>query len=339
MYFVLRKFLNALGSVVGASIVVFVLLRIAPGDPVRLVVGPFASPDATEAMREQMGLNEPVLVQYFLYIADFIRGDWGYSFTLNGSVVELFVERLPATIELGLYAFVLAVAGALVLAVISVYRRRRSADVAVEGFAMLGLAIPQFWLGLVLLYALSLRFGVFPGPGERLSPGATAPPHVTGLYTLDALLTGQWQTACDAAWHLFLPAFALGLAPLGYLIRLLRANLIDVSGEPFLFVAESNGLTRMRVFIRHALPNAITPTVVASGLIFGQLLAGTIFIESVFQWPGIGQMVASGIQNQDYSSVQAYIMVSALIFVLGNLVADVFAGWVDPRGRSEANSA
>jgi ABC-type dipeptide/oligopeptide/nickel transport system permease component len=337
--FVFTRALGALAAIVGASVLAFVFLRITPGNPARLILGQFATQAAISALIHQLGLHQPIYVQYAKYIWSFLHGSWGYSYSVGEPVRTLLGQRLPATIELGLYAFLFALVGALVLALISTYRRRRAVEGAVEGIAILGLGIPQFWLGLVLLLLLFEHAGLFPGPEGRLSPNLTPPPHLTGLYTVDALLSGKFGTLVNALWHLALPAVTLGLAPMAFLTRLLRANLLEVSREPFILVAQSTGLSRWRAFLRHALPNAILPTVTASGLVLGQLLAGSVLVETVFRWPGVGALVTQGVQEQDYSVVQAFILLSATAYVLVNLGADIVVAMIDPRVRVEGQAS
>jgi ABC-type dipeptide/oligopeptide/nickel transport system permease component len=331
--FIGRRIISSVAAILGASILAFVFLRVTPGNPARLILGQFATKSAINSLVSRLGLHQPIYEQYVKYLWSFVRGNWGYSYSAGESVRTLLGQRLPATIELGLYAFLFAVVGAFVLALVSGYRHSRPVDAATEGIMVLGQGLPQFWLGLMLLLLLSAHTGLFPGPQGRLSPNVAAPPTVTGLYTIDALISGQFGTFVNALWHLILPAFTLGFGSLAFLARLLRANLRDVEGEPYIMVAESTGVSRPRAFIRHALPNAILPTVTASGLILGQLLAGSVLVETVFRWPGVGALITQGVQEQDYSVVQAFILLTAAFYVLVNLLADVVVAAIDPRVR------
>jgi ABC-type dipeptide/oligopeptide/nickel transport system permease component len=324
---------GALFAIFGASIVSFFFLRIAPGDPARLFLGQFASEEALAQLRQDLGLNDPIYVQYVDYMRDFLRGDWGFAYSVGQPVTTQLANRLPATIELGLYAFVFAFVGALVLALFATYRRRPQVDGGVRALSFFGLGTPPFWFGLIVLIIFSERLGVLPGPDGRLSPESQPPPAVTHLYTVDALLAGQLGTFADAASHLLLPAVTLGLAPLAFLVRLLRAGLLEVSREPFIVVARSKGLGRWAAHTRHALPNAFLPTLTAGGLILGQLLAGSVLVEKVFNWPGVGALVTDGILRQDFAVVQAFILLSAVVYVLVNLVVDMLYGVIDPRVR------
>jgi len=325
--------LSSLSAIFGASLISFIFLRLVPGNPARLFLGQFASQDAVDKLVEQMGLKDPIYVQYYKYMWGFLRGDWGFSYTTGQPVTTQLGHRLPATIELGLYAFLFAFVGAVALAVIATYRRRPVVDGSVRAMSFFGLGTPPFWFGLVLLVVFSERLHLFPGPDGRLSIDSTQPPSITGLYTVDALVTGNFATFADALWHIVLPAIALGLAPLAFLVRLLRANLLDVSREPFIVVVRSKGIGRFSAFARHALPNAFLPTLTAAGLILGQLLAGSVLVEKVFNWPGAGALVTDGILRQDYAVVQAFILLSAVVYVVVNLVVDILYGVIDPRVR------
>lgn len=329
---------GSLAALVGASIVAFVVMRVIPGDPARTLVGPFATEDTVHRQQVAMGLDKPLPVQYWIYVTHFLGGDWGFSYSVGEPVKQELGHRFPATLELALFAFILAFGGAVIAALVSAYRRRGPVEAAVNTSAFLGLGTPPFWIGLLSLLLLSSYFHVLPGPEGRLTPGIVAPPHFTGLYFVDSLLSGQLGDLFDALKHLILPALVLGFTPYGYLVRLLRANLFEVSRENFLLVARSKGVSRWSVFVVHALPNAILPTITAGGLILAHLIGGSVLIESVFAWPGIGQLVATSVLTKDYSVVQAFIFLSAFAFVAVNLVADLLYGVIDPRLRSGATA-
>ena len=333
-----RHFLNRLGgslaAIFGASIVAFVLLRMLPGNPAKTIVGPFATDDVVQRQYEAMGLDQPLYVQYWRFVSDFFQGDWGYSYSIGNTVNAEFSARLPATIELGLYAFLFAFVGAVVFALLSTYRRRKTVDGVVQGTAFLGLGMPPFFVGLLGLLVLSSWLGILPGPEGRLSPETLPPPDVTGLYTVDAVIAGQPATFGDAFVHLILPAFTLGFAAYAFLVRLLRANLLEVSREQFLVVSRSKGVSRWTSFRRHALPNALLPTITAGGLILAQLVSGSVLVEGVFNWPGVGQSVATAIVSKDFAIVQTFILLAAVAYVVVNLVVDTLYGVIDPRVRS-----
>jgi ABC-type dipeptide/oligopeptide/nickel transport system permease component len=324
---------SALAAIFGASILAFVFMRVLPGDPARLIAGPLATEEAIEAQRERLGLNDSLPTQSSNYITDSLRGDWGFSIRAGQPVTTQVGNRLPASIELGLYAFVLCFVFAVGLALFVTYRRRSLADGPVRGIAFFGLGTPPFWFGLVLLIVFFEYLGWLPGPEGRLSPGRTPPPEITRLYTIDALLAGELGTFWNAIEHLILPSVALALAPFAFLVRLLRASLLEVSREPFIVVVRSKGLGRWAAFSRHALPNAFLPTLTAAGLLLAQLLAGSVLVEKVFDWPGVGALVVDSILRQDFAVVQAFILLGAFAYVVVNLIVDILYGVIDPRVR------
>jgi ABC-type dipeptide/oligopeptide/nickel transport system permease component len=335
--FILARIAAGLVSIIGASFLAFIFMRLLPGNPARLVLGPLASAQAVANLRHQMGLDNSIPVQYWDFISNFVRGDWGYSYTAGASVSSQIGSRLPASIELGIWAFIFASVFALIGALVSTYRKRPVVDAIVRGTAFIGLGTPPFWLGLVLLVVFFSKLGWLPGPTGRFSSGVPLPPKVTGILTFDSLIDLDFAMFWNALEHLLLPAITLGLGAYGLLVRLLRANLLEVSHEPYLLVARSKGISRFTAFRRHALPNAFLPTLTAGGLLLAQLISGTVLVEKVFNWPGIGGLVADSIERQDFSVVQVFILLSACAYVAVNILVDILHGVLDPRikvGRS-----
>lgn len=327
------RVLGSLVAIFGASLLAFLFMRMLPSDPARLIVGVFAGEEAEQAVSEKLGLDQPLYVQYYRYVVDFFTGDWGFSYSAGQPVMDQITGRLAATAELALYAFVFAFVAAVLLALVSTYRHRPVVDSAVRSVSFFGLGTPPFWLGLMALLLFFSVLGVLPGPEGRLSVEADPPPAVTHLYTVDSLLAGDPETFVDAARHLILPVFVLGLAPFAFLVRLLRVNLLDVSRDQYITVARSKGLGRWTAFTRHALPNAFLPTLTASAIIFAQLLTGSVLVEQVYNWPGLGALIVQSILLQDFAVVQTFILLSAVVYVLVNLFVDIFAGVIDPRVR------
>lgn len=326
-----RRLTASLISLVGASLIAFALLRLTPGDPARLFLGQFASEEAVQALRRELGLDGSILGQYAIYMRRFLTGDWGFSYSTGQSVAELLLARFPASLELGLAAFIVAFAAAVLCALVAVYRRGPVSDGGARALSFFAQGVPPFWFGLMLLLVFFEGLGWLPGPEGRLGMRVVPPPTVTGLLTVDSLLASDWSAFTDAVRHLVLPAVTLGLMPFGFLYRLLRANLEGVTREPFITVARGRGLTRWAAYVRHALPNAFLPTLTAAGLLFGQLLAGSVLVERVFVWPGVGALVTDGVLKQDFSVVQAFILLSAFIYVITSLVIDILAAVLDPR--------
>lgn len=334
-----KRLLGSLGAIFGASLVAFLVMRVIPGDPARLILGPLAPPGALKSIRADLGLDQPIYTQYVKYVTHFFQGDWGYSYNLGQNVSTAIGDRFPASIELGLFAFLFTMIGAVLLALLVTYRRRPLVDRIVRGVSYLGFGTPPFFAALILLIVFSSSFDILPGPEGRLSPQAVAPPTVTHLYTVDALIAGQFGTFWDALKHLILPAIALGLAEFSFLVRLLRANLLEVSREPFITVVRGKGLRRWSAFRRHALPNAFLPTLTAGGLLLGEFLAGSVLVEKVFNWPGVGALVVDAILKQDFAVVQTFILLSAFMFVTVNLAVDLLYAVIDPRVRVPSAAA
>ena len=323
-----------LTALFGASALAFLLMRVLPGDPAKLAAGELATPEAVAAQAQSMGLDRPMIVQYWKFISGFLTGDWGYAYSIGRPAREEIMSRLPASLELGLLAFCLAIVTAVVLALLAAYTRHHWVDVAIRGLSSIGLATPQFWLALVFLVVFSERLGFAPGPEGRLSPGVEAPPQHTGFNTVDALIAGQWAPVADAVAHLILPAIVLAAVPTAFLLRLLRANLMETGREQYMLVLRAKGTSRASAFLKHAFPNAALPTITAGGLILAELLAGSVLTEKVFGWPGVGSLVVDSVLAKDFSVVQSFIFLSALAYVLVNTVVDVAYGVIDPRIRS-----
>jgi ABC-type dipeptide/oligopeptide/nickel transport system permease component len=331
--YVIRRLGLAFLSVVGASVLAFIFMRLAPGDPARATLGELATEAAVAQWRVDNGLDHGPVQQYWEFVANFVSGDWGTSFGQQAPVTELFAQRWGPTVELGVVAFVIAVVLALLIALLSTYRRRPLVDRVLSGVTFIALGTPQFWLGLVLLLLLSEQLQLLPGPSGQIDADLAPFPERTGLLLIDSLLAGRLDAFASVVAHIALPAFCLGFSVCGYLIRLLRANLLEISQEPFLMVVESKGISRWSAFARHALPNAALPTLTASGLLLGHLLTGSLLVEAVFDWPGLGGLVADAIGRKDFTVVQVFILISATGYVLVNLVVDLLYGVIDPRAR------
>ncbi len=329
-----RRFGVAAATILGAGLFSFVLLRKLPGDPARLIGGELADDATIATLRRTMGLDESLAVQFWNYISAFLRGDFGFSYSTGQSVSELVRTRLPATVELGVTGVLTALVLATTFGAVAVYRRRRGADVALRATSSLAMGSPPFWLALVAILLLSVKLGIFPGPEGRLSPGALAPPPVTGLYTVDALLAGQFGTFLDALHHLVLPALTMAVGPFAFLSRLFRSQLRNTMREPFVVVARSRGLTRGAVFLRHVVPNSVLSLVAATSMLFAELMTGSVLVEKVFGWPGVGSLTVDAILQKDFSVVQGVILLSAALYVTVSFVADIVYVAVDPRIRA-----
>lgn len=292
----------------GVSIITFGLINLAPGDPAELMLrseGMEPSREAVEALREELGLNDPVYVQYGRWLWNALHLDLGKSFRTAAPVVEELAARFPATLELTIAALVFMLALAVPAGILAALYRHDFLDHLSRIIALLGASLPGFWLGLMLIYFLSVKLGLFPVMGRG------------GLN------------------HLVLPATTLGFGMAAVYARMLRASMLDVLGQEYIKVARAKGLREKWVIGRHALKNAILPAVTLFGMSFGYLLGGAVIVETIFAWPGVGKFAVDSIFNRDYPVIQGYVLFMALIFVLANLLVDLSYGLLDPRIRME----
>ena len=353
--FLVRRILLTIPVLIGIVFVVFVLARVIPGDPCRAALGERANAAICNAFNERYGLNEPIPIQFVLYLRDVAQGDLGTSIRFNRSVTDLLVERLPVTVELGLYALTLAIAVGVPLGVFSAIRRNTIVDVLTMLTANLGVSIPVFVLGLLLqfLFAVVLRdtfFGLPPSgrtvAGAPLVPLATAwglrdleglprglLDFVSNMYTINYLVRFEWQHFFDAARHMILPAVALSTIPLAIIARITRSSLVDVLGLDYIRTARAKGLGGTLVVRRHGMSNAMLPVVTIIGLQLGALLSGAVLTETIFNLTGVGRTLYEAIIGRDYIVVQGFTLVIAVGYVLANLLVDISYGFLDPRIR------
>jgi peptide/nickel transport system permease protein len=353
--FILRRLLVTIPVLFGIVFIVFALARIIPGDPCRAVLGERATDAVCDDFIRRYGLDEPIPVQFGLYLEQLASGDLGNSIKHSQPVTELLVERLPTTIELTFWAMLLAVVVGIPLGLLSATRRNSPVDVGTMVFANLGVSIPVFVLGLLLAFLFAIVLKDTPlslPPSGRLSSGITVlplvqvwglkdlqgPPRavldfISGIYTFSALITGQWGAWLDAFRHLILPAIALGTIPLAIIARITRSSLLEVLGQDFVRTARAKGLRERGVVLRHATRNALLPVVTVIGLQIGGLLSGAVLTETVFNLAGVGRTVVEAITGRDYVVIQGFTLIIALIYLVANLVVDVSYGYLDPRVR------
>ncbi len=327
---IVRRLLFLVLVLFGLSLVTFTLSHVVPGDPARLMAGPRASKSAVDKIRERYGLNDPLPEQYVDYVAGVLRLDLGDSFTSRRPVKEDLQRYLPATVELGLFAFVLATLVGVPLGVLSAVKRDRWPDHLARFVSISGLALPVFWLAIMAQFVFFGKLGWLPD-GERLPIEVDPPRTITSLYTIDALLTGDWDVLWTAIRHLLLPVVVLAYGSLAVITRMVRGGMLEVLNQDYIRTARAKGITQRRVVLAHALKNALLPTVTSLGLQVGLLLSGAFLVEIVFSWPGIGRYAVEAIQRLDYNATMATTLLIALIFVLMNLLVDILYLFLDPR--------
>ena len=325
-----RRLLFLVLVVFGVSLITFVISNMIPGDPARLLAGDRASDALVAQMRDKLGLNQPLYVQYWRYIAGLFQGDLGTSIRTGRPVAEDIAAFFPATMELVIVALVMSVVVGVPLGVASAVWRNGWVDQFARTFAAIGISTPAFWLGLLLLVGFYGHLGWFPG-GGRLSTGVEAPARITGMYVFDGLLTGNLAVAGNALWHLVLPALCLGFVHVGVIARQIRSAMLDQLSEDYIRTARAAGLSKPRVILGHALPNAAIPSVTVLGLAFGDLLYGAVLTETIFAWPGMGAYVVNSIGSLDFPAVMGFTVVVSMAYVLVNLAVDLAYIFLDPR--------
>ncbi|HON42478.1 MAG TPA: ABC transporter permease [Bacillota bacterium] len=328
---VIERIAATIPLALAVALAAFVLMRAIPGDPVDIMMGEGASSSGEEvaALRAQLGLDEPIHRQLSSYLKRLFNGDLGYSITRSRPVAEMIREALPATIELAVYAILFALALGIPVGVVSALRHNTAFDRVSTAVSFIGISLPAFWLGIVGILVFSMTLRWLPTSGRI--PYGLEPRHITGLLTLDALLTGNMPAFGSALRHICLPAVTLGLGVAAVIARITRSSMLDVLGSDFVLFARAKGVPERAVTIRHALRNAMIPTVTLVGLQFGSLLGGNMIVETIFGWPGLGRVVVDAIFARDYPVVQASVMVYALTFVMVNLITDLIYTVLDPK--------
>jgi peptide/nickel transport system permease protein len=357
LQFIIRRLITSIPVLIGVMVIVFVLVRVIPGDPCTALLGEKANAERCAQFNERIGLHQPLPVQLGIYLKEVATLDLGTSTKFGKPVVQLLVERLPTTIELTIYALIFAIVVGMGLGIIAASRRNSAADVGSMMLANLGVSIPVFVLGLVIAYffAVVLKGSPFALPGVaagRLSPGfrfetipqawgmtdLTGPPRgildfLSNMYTINGLLTLQFGLFFDALRHLLLPAIALGTIPMAIIARMTRSSLLEVMGLDYVRTARAKGLRGRVVLFRHGLRNAMLPVVTVIGLSIGGLLSGAVLTETIFGLTGVGLTIKDAITSRDYAVVQGMALFVAFVYVVVNLLTDISYGFLDPRVR------
>jgi peptide/nickel transport system permease protein len=351
--FILRRILLTIPVLLGIVFLVFVLARVIPGDPCTAVLGERATKEVCDAFIVRHGLDQPLPVQFGIYLGQVVTGDLGDSLKLSRPVTTILIERLPTTIELTLLAMFFAIIVGIPLGMLAAVKRNSRADVGTMVFANLGVSVPVFVLGLLLAYLFGVLLKGTPialPPSGRLSSGVEIIPlavvwhledwtglprvildFISGIYTFSGIISGQWAAAADAFRHLLLPAIALGTIPMAIIARITRSSLLEVLGLDYVRTARAKGVGERSVVLRHAMRNALLPVVTIIGLQLGALLSGAVLTETVFNLTGVGRTLYEAITGRDYAVIQGFTLIVAVIYVLVNLIVDISYGFLDPR--------
>ncbi|HEY1294888.1 MAG TPA: ABC transporter permease [Chloroflexota bacterium] len=318
----------------GVTMIAFVLTHLVPGDPAEANLGQRAGSDpvAVQVFRERYGLDKPLPIQYVVYLSNLVHGDMGESEQSRRPVRTDLAEYIPATAELAMTAIVLSAVLGVTLGVIAALRRNKLTDQALRVVSLGGMSTPSFWLALVALYVFFFRLSLLPGSG-RLDPGVQAPPRLTGMFTADALLAGRLDVFGNAALHLVLPACVLAAFNMGLFTRFTRSAVLEVLENDYVRTARAKGLGDLSVITGHVLRAASPPVITVIGLAFGNVMTGTVLVENIFSWPGIGQYSFRSATTLDLPAIVGVMLFVALVYILANLAVDILYGVIDPRVR------
>lgn len=327
--YILRRLLGILPVIFGITLLVFAFLHLIPGDPVTAMVGERATPDQIESLRQQMGLNRPLPLQYLSFLGSLLQLDFGRSIVTGTPVIQEIARKWAASFELTTAAMLVAVVFGVPAGILAAVRKNSWVDNTAMMGSLVGVSMPVYWLGLLLIYLFAVNLGWLP-PSGRLGLTFNLQP-ITGFYVLDALMRGNLPLLRDALAHLILPALALGTIPLAIIARLTRSAMLEVLSQDYIRTARAKGVMERWVILKHALKNALLPVITIIGLQFGTLLSGAILTETIFSWPGLGSWIYGAILARDYPVVQGGVVFISVTFVLINLLVDLSYAIFDPR--------
>ena len=332
--FIGKRLIYLVIMLLGVATLVFILTKLIPGDPVtaNLSQRALSDPEIVAAYKLRYGLDKPLITQYLYYMRNLIQLDLGTSIRTGNGVLSELGRCFPATIELALWSIVIASALGVFFGIISAIRRNSVIDQVVRAISVTGVSVPSFWLALLVLFFFYYKLHLMPGPG-RLGTGFVPPVTVTGLYVIDALLEGDLPKTVDAIRHLILPSCVLAAFTMGLITRTTRSNLLDVMSTDYIRTARAKGLSRSRLIVRHALGNALIPVLTVIGLGLGNLLGGMVLVETIFNWPGVGQFAYQSVMSADFPAIIGVALLIALNYMVINTVVDILYGVIDPRVR------
>ena len=329
--YLLRRIIATIPVVVLISLLVFLLIHAAPGDPADLLLSEEASPQDIADARRRWGLDQPIYVQYLRFLANILSGDLGTSFRYADPVITLIGERLPATIELAIASLLIAIVLGIPLGVWAGAKPNSSADNLGSMFGFFGISMPNFWFGIMLILVISGYFNWLPSSGR--STYGVAQGSETGFYIIQSLAAGNMKAAWDGIKYIIMPAIALGTGMMGLIMRVTRSSVLEIMNEDYVRTARAKGLGERTVLWRHVLRNALVPIITVVGLELGTLLSGSIIVETVFAWPGSGSLLIAAIQSRDYPLITGTVLTYTIAFVAINFTIDILYALIDPRIR------
>jgi len=327
--YIIKRLLNILIMLFAVSIIIFLLVRLIPGDPARTMAGEHASKEILEEMRKKWGLNKPLWEQYLIWLKYAMRGDFGRSILTHESILTEILERFPNTLELSLFAMLFASTIGITTGIISAVKRYTLFDYISMFLALFGVSMPIFWLGIMLVLLFSIKLNLLP-TGGRLSVFYSIKP-ITHLYLIDSLITLNFAAFLDTLKHLILPSVALGTIPMAFIARITRSSMLNVISQDYIRTARAKGLTEKTVIMKHALRNALIPILTSAGTEFAMLMGGAVLTETIFSWPGLGTYIVQAVNARDYPAIQGAVIFVAFIVALVNLFVDILYAYIDPR--------
>ena len=331
--FLVKRALLLILSLIGVTLMVFVISHLIPADPVGVALGPQATPEQVSRLKEAWGLNKPIYAQYAVFLKNLVRGDLGFSLVSRRPVREELLYYFPATLELTTVSMGLSIVIGIFLGIVSAVKRNSLFDHLTRTYCIFGISMPIFWLGLLLLLLFYVKLGWLPG-GGRVAEGIEIR-RITGLFMLDSLLTANWAGLGSTLTHLLLPAFCLSSSFLATLSRIARSSVLQVISEDYVRAARAKGVPEIKVLFKHVLRNSLLPVVTISGILYGQLLGGAVLTETIFSWPGMGRYVVRSILNLDFQPIMGFTVLCALLYALSNLAVDILYSIVNPQIRLE----
>ncbi len=338
MKFFAKKFIDLIPTLLGISFICFILIRLIPGDPVLLLIGERGADQATYLeMKKNLGLDQPILMQYWLFLKNALTGNLGTSIISKNAVWTEFIERFPATFELGTFALFFATLIGIPLGIFAALKRNSFFDYFLMGTSLVGYSMPIFWWGLILILVFSVKLGITPVSG-RIALEFDIPLK-TGMMLLDTLQSSVikdqgFAPFKSAIMHLLLPATALGTIPLAVIARMTRSSMLEVLGEDYIRTAKAKGMSRPKIIYVHALRNALVPIVTTLALLFGSIITGAILTETIFSWPGIGKWLVQSITSRDYPVIQGGVLIISFIIILTNIIVDILYYFLNPRMKA-----
>ena len=332
--FIGKRLIYLVIMLLGVATLVFILTKLIPGDPVtaNLSQRALSDPEIVAAYKMRYGLDKPVITQYLYYMRNLLQLDLGTSIRTGNTVLSELKRCFPATIELALCSIIIATVVGIFFGIISAIRRNSVIDQIVRAISVTGVSVPSFWLALLVLFFFYYKLQIMPGPG-RLGTGYAPPDPVTGLYIIDSILEGNMSKLADTLKHLVLPSCVLAAFTMGLITRTTRSNLLDVMSTDYIRTAKAKGLSRTRLIMRHALGNALIPVLTVIGLGLGNLLGGMVLVETIFNWPGVGQFAYQSVMSADFPAIIGVALLIALNYMVINTVVDILYGVIDPRVR------